>query len=166
MPNGDFEIQFYAPNGTRNRNFDHFEEGVEKAYEYLKDPQHSDFALAVGPVQRDAPVPTLMLERKPDVGVLVQLYVPERMSPEGEDGWYNLVEPADLDRVSIDDVSTVWDKPDRDDMVETRLSQGVLFSKRMYVPPALAQDALKVYLETHNLQETLRQKPWKFIGLI
>ena len=111
-----------------------------------------------------APLPTLNLERKPEVGVLVQLYVPEHMSPEGEDGWYNLVEPANFDRVSIKDVSTVYDEPDRKDMVETRLSQGVLFSRHMYVPPGLALDALKFYLETRILRDALKEKPWKFIG--
>ncbi len=167
MPSNDFEIQFYVPrNGAPHIRLEHFEEGVEKAHEYLKDPLHSDFALAVGPVQRDAPVPTLMLERKPDVGVLVQLYVPERMSPEGQDGWYSLVEPANLDRVSTKDVSTIYDEPDRKDMVPTRLSQGVLFSKRMYVPPELAEDALAFYLDGRSLGATLKNKPWKFIGLI
>ena len=167
MPNNGFEVQFYAPrDGAPHRHFESFEEGVEKAYEYLKDPRHSDFALTVGPVQRNAPMPTLMLERKPDVGVLVQLYLPERMSPEGEDGWYNLVEPADLDRVSIKDVSTSYDEPDRKDMVPTRLSEGVLFSKRMYVPPELAEDALMFYLDSRNLDDSLKKKPWKFIGLI
>jgi hypothetical protein len=107
-----------------------------------------------------------MLERKPDVGVLVQLYVPERMSPEGRDGWYSLVEPANLDRVSTKDVSTIYDEPDRKDMVPTHLSQGVLFSKRMYVPPELAEDALTFYLDGRSLGDTLKNKPWKFIGLI
>jgi hypothetical protein len=167
MPSKDFELHFYEPrNGAPHPHFDRFEEGVEKAYEYLKDARHSDFALAVAPVQGDAPVPTLMLERKPDVGVLVQLFVPEHMSPEGEDGWYNLVEPVDLDRVSIKDVSTIYDEPDRKDMVQTRLSEGVLFSKRMYVPPELAEDALAFYLDSRNLDDTLKKKPWKFMGLI
>jgi hypothetical protein len=85
MPNSGFDIQFYAPrNGAPKPHFDKFEDGVEKAYGYLKDPSHSDFALAVGPSQRDAPVPTLMLERMPEVGVLVQLYVPEDLSLEGK----------------------------------------------------------------------------------
>jgi hypothetical protein len=167
MPNSGFDIQFYAPrNGAPKPHFDKFEDGVEKAYGYLKDPSHSDFALAVGPSQRDAPVPTLMLERMPEAGVLAQLYVPEDLSPVGEDGWYNLVERANFEHVSIKDVSTVYQEPDRKDMVRTRLSEGVLFSPRMYVTPDLALAALRSYLETRDLRETLEQKPWKFVGLI
>src|SRR5260370_11274059 len=108
----DFEIRFYVPhNGGPHPLFDHFEEGVEEAFEYMKDPRHLDFALAVGPVRRGPLEPTLMLERKPDVGVLVQIFVPERMSPQGEDGWYNLVEPANFGGVSIKDVSTIYEEP-------------------------------------------------------
>jgi hypothetical protein len=51
-------------------------------------------------------------------------------------------------------------------MVQTRLGEGVLFSKRMYVPPQLAEDALKSYLESRNLNDMLKTNPWKFIGLI
>ena len=159
-------MDFYAPAGTPKVRFERFDEGVEKAYEYLKDHRHSDFALSLSNMKDGASTPTLNLERKPDVGVLVQLFVPEHMSPEGEDGWYNLVEPANLDKVSIKDVSTVYQEPNRKDMVETRLSEGVLFSRHMYVPPSLALDALKFYLETPNLSDALRKKPWKFVGLI
>jgi hypothetical protein len=167
MPSNNFEVRFYVPhNGAPHPRFDRFEEGVEHAYEYLKDPRHADFALLVGPVERGTPEPNLLLERKPDVGVLVQLYLPERISPEGEDGYYNLVEPENLDRVSIKDVSTIYEEPDRKDMVESRLGQGVLFSKRMYVPPELAEDALKSYLDIRNLDTALKGKPWKFVGLI
>jgi hypothetical protein len=166
-PINDFEIRFYAPHrGAPHPRFDRFEEGVEQAYEYLKDPLHADFALVVGPVERGTPVPNLLLERKPDVGVLIQLYLPERISPAGEDGYYNLVEPENLNRVSIKDVSTIYEEPDRKDMVQTRLSEGVLFSKRMYVRPKVAEDALKSYLESRNLNDMLKTKPWKFIGLI
>jgi hypothetical protein len=162
-----FEMRFYAPpEEASGANFDRFDEGVEKAYEYLKDPRHSDFALAVGPVARNANSQTLLLEQIPDAGVLVQLFVPERMSPEGEDGWYTLVEARDLDRVSIKDVSTIYDEPDRKDTVQTRLSEGVLFSPRMYVSPELAKDALAFYLDSRNLDDSLKKKPWKFIGLI
>ena len=130
----DFEIRFYVPrNGAPQPPFDYFEAGVEKALEYLKDPRHLDFALAVGPVRRGPHEPTLMLERRPDIGVLVQIFVPERMSPEGEDGWYTLVERANFDRVSIKDVSTIYEEPERQDMVLTRLSEGVLFSRHLYV---------------------------------
>jgi hypothetical protein len=167
MPNSGFDMRFYAPrNGAAQPHFQKFEEAVEKAYDYLQDPRHSDFAVAVGPSQRDAPVPSLMLERMPEVGVLVQLYVPEDLSPEGEDGWYNLVEPANFEHVSIKDVSTVYQEPDRKDMVRTRLSDGVLFSPRMHVTPDLALAALRSYLETRDLRETLEQKSWKFVGLI
>jgi hypothetical protein len=160
-------MHFYAPpEEASGAHFDRFEEGVEKAYEYLKDPRHSDFALSVGPVARNAHSQTLMLEQIPDAGVLVQLFVPERMSPEGEDGWYTLVESRDHDRVSIKDVSTIYEEPDRKDVVQTRLSEGVLFSPRMYVSPALAKDALAFYLESRDLDDTLRKKPWKFLGLI
>ena len=167
MPSNSFEIRFYTPhNGAPHPRFDRFEEGVEQAYEYLKDPRHADFALLVGPVERGTPEPNLLLERKPDVGVLVQLYLPERISPAGEDGYYNLVERENLNRVSIKDVSTIYEEPDRKDMVASRLGQGVLFSKRMYVPPALAEDALKSYLDSRNLDTALKEKPWKFVGLI
>jgi hypothetical protein len=77
-----------------------------------------------------------------------------------------LVEPRDLDQVSIKDVSTIYDEPDRKDMVQTGLSQGVLFSPRMYVSPDLARDALAFYLDTRNLDDTLKKQPWKLIGLI
>jgi hypothetical protein len=163
----DFEIRFYVPrNGGPHPHFDHFEDGVKKALEYMKDPRHSDFALAVGPVQRGPGEPTLLLERQPDVGVLVQIFVPERMSPQGEDGWYNLVEPANFDHVSIEDVSTIYEEPDRQEMVHTRLSEGVLFSRHLYVTPELAGDALTFYLERRNLDDALKNNPWKFMGLI
>jgi hypothetical protein len=163
----DFEIQFYEPrSGGSQSHFDRFEDGVEKALEYLKDPRHSDFALVVRAVHRGPSEPTLMLERQPDAGALVQIFVPERMSPEGEDGWYNLVERANFDRVSIKDVSTIYEEPDRQDMVQTRLSEGVLFSRHLYVTPELAGDALTFYLERRNLRDALKNSPWKFIGLI
>jgi hypothetical protein len=163
----DFEIRFYVPrNGAPQQPFDHFHAGVEKALEYLKDARHLDFALAVGPVGRGPLKPTLMLERQPEVGVLVQIFVPERMSPQAEDGWYNLVEPAHFDHVSIKDVSTIYEEPERQDMVLTRLSEGVLFSRHLYVTPELAEDALTFYLERRNLDDALKNNPWKFMGLI
>jgi hypothetical protein len=163
----DFEIRFYEPrSGGSHSHLDRFEDGVEEALKYLKDPRHSDFALAVGPVNRGPGERTLMLERQPDAGALVQIFVPERMSPEGEDGWYNLVEPANFDRVSIKDVSTIYEEPDRQDMVQTRLSEGVVFSRDLYVTPELAGDALTFYLERGNLRDALKNNPWKFIGLI
>lgn len=160
-------MRFYVPPGeAAGAPFDRFEEGVTQAYAYLQDPRHSDFALVVGPVARNGNSQMLMLEQIPDAGVLVQLFVPERMSPEGEDGWYTLVEPRDLDRVSIKDVSTIYEEPDRREMVQTRLSEGVLFSPHMYVLPDLAKDALAFYLDSRNLNDTLKKKPWKFMGLI
>jgi hypothetical protein len=163
----DFAITFYMPrNGAPQPPFDRFDGGVEKALEYLKAPRHLDFALAVRSVRGGPHERTLMLERQPDVGVLAQIFVPERMSPEGEDGWYNLVEPANFDRVSIKDVSTIYEEPDRHDMILTRLSEGVLFSRHLYVTPELAVDALTFYLERRNLDDALKNNPWKFIGLI
>lgn len=163
----DFEIRFYVPrNGAPQPALDRFDEGVEKALEYLKDPRHLDFALTVGPVGRRPLEPTLMLERQPEVGVLVQIFVPERMSLEGEDGWYNLVEPANFDRVSIKDVATIYEEPERQDMVLTRLSEGVLFSRQLYVTPELAGNALTLYLERRSLDDALKNSPWRFMGLI
>jgi hypothetical protein len=163
----DFEIRFYVPHGRGpHPHFDLFADGVDQAFEYLKDPRHSDFALVVGSVQRGPGEPTLLLERQPEVGVLVQIFVPERMSPDGEDGWYTLVERANFDRVSIKDVSTIYEEPDRQDMVLTRLSEGVLFSRHLYVTPELAGDALTFYLEGRNLDDAIKNNPWKFIGLI
>ena len=51
-------------------------------------------------------------------------------------------------------------------MVSTRLSEGVLFSKRVYVPLEHAEDTLKFYLDSRNLENTLKQKPLKFIGIV
>jgi hypothetical protein len=167
MPTEEFEILWYAPrNGPTDSRFETFEAGVESAYDYLKDPLHADFALTVGPVGRTRPVPSLVLERKPDAGVLAQIYVPEAMSPAGEDGWYTLVRPPDFDQVTIQDVSVVGDGTDPTGKVETRIAEGALFSRRMYVPPELAEDALRFYLHTRDLDEALKRKPWKFIGLI
>jgi len=167
VPTEEFEIHWYAPrHGVAKSRFDTFEAGVESAYEYLTDPLHSDFALTVGPVSRQAPVPCLLLERMPDAGVLAQIYVPEAMSPAGEDGWYTLVRPQDFDQVTIQDVSVVGDDTDPTGKVETRLAEGALFSRRMYVPCQLAEEALKLYLETKDLIQALKQKPWKFVGLI
>jgi len=167
VPTEEFEILWYAPrHGVAKYRFDTFEAGVESAYEYLKDPLHSDFALTVGPVGRTTPVPSLALERKPDAGVLAQIYVPEIMSPAGEDGWYTLVRPPDFDQVTIQDVSVVGDGTDPTGKVETRIAEGALFSRRMYVQYQLAQEALKLYLETRDLKQALHRKPWKFVGLI
>jgi hypothetical protein len=167
VPTEEFEILWYAPrNGVAESRFDTFEAGVEAAYGYLKDPLNTDFALTVGPVDRTTPVPSLVLERMPDAVVLVQIYVPEAMSPAGEDGWYTLVRPPDFDQVTIQDVSVIGDGTDPTGKVETRIAEGALLSRRMYVPCQLAEEALKLYLETRDLNQALKQKPWKFVGLI
>lgn len=59
----------------------------------------------------------------------------DRFEQVVERAYEYLVEPRDLDRVSIKDVSTIYEEPDRKGMVQTRLSEGVLFSPRMYVSP-------------------------------
>lgn len=124
------------------------------------------FALTVASEVRDEPGPTLMVERVSDGNVLLQLFVPEEMSPEGEEGWYNVMEPRYQDTFSDQDISTVYEDSQRPGMVETRLSQGVLFAKKMYVPIEMALDCVNRLLEVRDLRTVLADEAWKYVGMI
>jgi hypothetical protein len=166
-----FDVRLLGPGTTilSGAHVDRFEQGVERACQFLEGSGalgDVEFALSVSSSGRGSDSPTLNLERKPGIGVLAQVFASESWSPSGEEGWYNLMEPRYHDQFGDQDVTTIWERGDREDMVETRLSQGVLFSRRMFVPLEMALDALRSYLQSGEPGRALEHRSWKFVGLI
>lgn len=148
---------------------DGFFDGVEIARYLLESFGALDaasFAMTVTSEDRDTSFPYLQVERPPTGGVLVQLWVPDTMSPNGEDGWYNLMDLGEQDGFSSRDIAVVDDGGDHAGMVETRLAEGALFSRRMYVPVAAALEAVDQVLSLQDVQKAVTDARWKFIGLI
>lgn len=148
---------------------DSFLDGVRIArylLEVVRESDRSAFAVIVTSDVLDAPEPSLHVERIPGGNVLLQLFVPQAMSPESEDGWYNLTDPKGHNSFSERDISTIWDDGSNPGMVETRLSEGVLFAKKMYVPAEMALDAVNHLLEVQDLRTALSDSPWKYVGVI
>jgi hypothetical protein len=170
--NSEYKLTFFSRD---NMSFPHalverFEEGAAIAHYLLdaaRDAGGADLALSMSRPTLVAHSLTLHMECRRGVGVLLQAYVPEGSSPAGEEGWYGLMEPRYHDRFSLDeDVAAVGDDSAKPDMIPTRLTDGFLFSRRMFVPLEMAIDSLGFFMESGDLGAMLTSKPWKFLGLI
>jgi hypothetical protein len=169
--NEAFQVQFfsYTERQPPDAGVATFPDGVGIARYFLENFEKVDeagFTIAVVGKERGPGWPTLHVERTPSVGVLVQLFMPEALSPAHEDGWYILMEPRYHDLFSESDISTTWESGGRPDMVESHLSQGAMFSRKLYVPVGMAIEAVDSLLETGDLPAGLANQPWKFVGLI
>jgi hypothetical protein len=133
----------------------------------FKDLDAAEFTLQIGKGQQDARSTALLVERTKGAGVTLQLYMPESISPANEDGWYVLMEPRFHSEFSIDnDVSTTWEDEIPPGMIRSRLAEGVIFSKRMYAPIDMAVESLSFFIDGHDFPDLVKNKPWKFVGLI
>lgn len=167
----EYEVTFLAkdPNASTSATVAGFLEGVEIVRYFLDtfaEEKQASFALTVANDVPDGPQPSLLVEGTSDGNVILQVFAPKEMSPEDEEGWYNVMEPKNHDSFSERDISTIWQRADRTGMVETRLSEGVLFAKKMYVPVEMALDCVNHLLEVRDLRTALADKAWKYVGMI
>lgn len=166
---GEYQVEFIAedPRDSVSATVNGLVDGVGIARYFLvavKESDHISFSIVV---ESGETQPSLNLERIPDGRVLLQVFVPKAVSPEGEDGWYNLMEPQDHDSFSLErDVSSIYKSENQPGMVETRLSEGVLFARKMYAPAGMALEAVNHLMESNDLATALTHDPWKYVGLI
>lgn len=146
-----------------------FFEGVEIARYLLRTfgtLDRATFAMTVTRTDRNTSFPYLQVECIPTGAVLVQLWVPEALSPNAEDGWYNLMDPAQQDSFSDRDIAVADDGGDHEGMVESRLAEGAMFSKKLYVPVSLALESIERLLDLQDVRAAVTDARWKFVGLI
>jgi hypothetical protein len=140
-----------------------FIRGMEMIQTAMKQTEHRNLSCSLMTTTPNQSAASANIERLDSGYTIVQVFVSKDDSPNGEEGWFNLVQNPSL-KISIEDDLVVGES--REGFTSVKFAEGVMFSEKLFVPESFALSQLEVFRHEKQLKDWLSSEYWKFLGVV